>query len=146
MPPAPLGLVLDTNIVVAGLLWNGKPRQLLDLAINDIIFLYSSPPLLNELVRTLGYPKFGKRLVGHATTPTILTGQYAALATVVTPAIIPPTVLRDTDDDAVLACALAAKADYIISGDAHLLDLKQYQSIPIITATAMLKNISVPKY
>lgn len=49
LPPAPLRLVLDTNIVIAGLLWSGPPRHLLDLAIDEAVTLYSSPVLLDEL-------------------------------------------------------------------------------------------------
>lgn len=47
-------------------------------------------------------------------------------------AIIPPVVIDDPDDDAVLACAVAAKADLIVSGDPHLLKLKDYQGVPIV--------------
>ena len=115
---------------------------MLDLAINDTVFLYSSLPLLDELAHTLNYPKFGKRLASYATTPAALVRQYAALAMVVTPATISRTVLRDADDDAVLACALAAQADYIVSGDAHLLNLKQYQFMSMTTTAEVLQKIA----
>jgi putative PIN family toxin of toxin-antitoxin system len=55
-------LVLDTNVVVAGLLWNGHPRRLLDLAINGDVTLFSSPALIDELAHTLNYPKFSQRI------------------------------------------------------------------------------------
>jgi uncharacterized protein len=58
---------------------------------------------------------------------------YSALATVVVPAIIPPTIIDDPDDDAVLACAVAAKAGLVVSGGPHLLEAQQYQGIPIVT-------------
>ena len=51
----PLRLVLDTNIVVAGLLWNGPPRRLLEAAIAGEVELFSSAVLLDELAHTLGY-------------------------------------------------------------------------------------------
>lgn len=50
-------LVLDTNVVVAGLLWNGHPRHLLDLAIEGSMTLGSSPALIDELAHTLNYQK-----------------------------------------------------------------------------------------
>jgi uncharacterized protein len=66
---------------------------------------------------------------------------YAALATPVTPIIIAAVILDDPDDDAVLACALGAQADVIVSGDSHLLSLKIYEGIDILTAPKMLARI-----
>jgi uncharacterized protein len=57
-----------------------------------------------------------------------------ALVTIVAPALITPTILRDPTDDAVLAAAIGARADLIVSGDAHLLNLKSFQGIDIVTA------------
>lgn len=59
---------------------------------------------------------------------------FAALAAVVVPAIITPAIASDPADDVVLATALAAQADLIVSGDADVLNLKTYQGIPIVTA------------
>jgi predicted nucleic acid-binding protein len=64
------------------------------------------------------------------------------VARVIEPASIRRTVTRDPDDDAVLACALAARADLIISGDAHLLNLKSYQRMPIVSTAEALARIS----
>lgn len=128
-------LVLDTNVVVAGLLWNGHPRRLLDLAIDSDAELFSSPALIDELALTLNYPKFARRIATHcATTPSALTVRYSALVSLATPAEVPRVVMEDADDDHVLACALAAQADLIVSGDKHLLALGgEYQGIHIVT-------------
>jgi uncharacterized protein len=64
------------------------------------------------------------------------------LVTLVTPAAIAPTIVRDPADDQVLAAALAARVDAIVSGDAHLLDLKQFQGIPIVTTAEALLRIA----
>jgi len=53
-------LVLDTNIVVAGLLWHGPPRLLIDRAVDEVITLYSSSALIDELTNTFGYAKFSR--------------------------------------------------------------------------------------
>ena len=57
-PQPPLRLVLDTNVVVAGLLWNGPPRRLIEAAIDgQTVELFSSPVLLDALAHTLGYSR-----------------------------------------------------------------------------------------
>jgi predicted nucleic acid-binding protein len=70
---------------------------------------------------------------------------YAALATIVEPAAIDPVVLDDPDDDDVLACAIAIGAEVIVSGDGHLLDLEEYQGIPILSAAELLARIQTPE-
>jgi predicted nucleic acid-binding protein len=69
----------------------------------------------------------------------------AAIVELVTPAQIAPTSI-DPDDDAVLACALPADADLIVSGDKrHLLPLGSYQHIPIVTAAEAVVRIGAEK-
>lgn len=136
-------LVLDTNAVVAGLLWNGHPRRLLDLAINGDVALFSSPALIDELAHTLNYPKFSQRIAAHcATTPSALTVRYSALVTLVTPSEVPRVIEQDADDDQVLACALAANANLIVSGDKHLHSLGgEYQGIRIVTPAEAIHTV-----
>ncbi|HNA04809.1 MAG TPA: putative toxin-antitoxin system toxin component, PIN family, partial [Rhodocyclaceae bacterium] len=79
-------LLLDTNVVVAGLLWNGAPRKLLDRAIDDeSIELFSSPVPIDELTHTLGYAKFTKRIIQSRTSVTNLVTHYQALVRLVSP-------------------------------------------------------------
>ena len=134
--------VLDTNTVVSGLLWNGTPRSLLEFAQSSDLVVYSSAPMLSEFYRVLCYPKFSSKLMERKTTPAALLTLYAHFAVVVEPAEIPPVIVADPDDDMVLACAIAAQANLIVSGDAHLLDLGAYQSIPIMNAKDALAYVA----
>lgn len=127
-------LVLDTNTALSGLLWAGKPGRLLDAAQDGEIMLVSSRPLLAELEVVLARAKFAKRFAKIGFLPADLLEAYSRLVAIVTPATIPPTILCDPADDKVLATAVAAKADMIVSGDAHLLDLVHFQSIAIVSA------------
>ena len=70
--------------------------------------------------------------------------RYAMLAQLVMPAQIGRVVAKDIDDDAIIACALGAGAELIVSGDAHLLNLKRYHAIDIVSATAALALIAKP--
>ncbi|MFN9478223.1 MAG: putative toxin-antitoxin system toxin component, PIN family [Betaproteobacteria bacterium] len=126
-------LVLDTNVALAGLLWGGPPRRLLQAAGAGAIELAASQELLDELARVLAYPKFAKRMASGGAAPTAWLQSYAALVEMTPAAAISPTVAGDPDDDRVLACALAARADIVVSGDAHLLNFKHFHGIPIMT-------------
>jgi putative PIN family toxin of toxin-antitoxin system len=134
-------VVADTNIVVSGLLWYGPSRRVLAAAGAGQIDLFTSAVLLAQLEEVLQRKKFARRLELVGLMPHDLTLGYAALATLVEPAVIAPIVLDDPDDDEVLACAVGARAEAIVSGDRHLLEMNEYQSIPILTATELLARI-----
>lgn len=137
----PLRLVLDTNIVVAGLLWSGPPRRLLEAAIAGDVELYSSPVLLDELAHTLGHPKFAARIDSFGTSITALVEQYTALVSLVAPVSVPRIVANDADDDHVIAAAVAARAKLIVTGDRkHLLPIGSHQGIAIVTAREVVER------
>jgi len=92
----------------------------------------------------LNRPRFASRLLRATVTPHELVWGYAALASVVTPAPIDPVIATDPDDDAVLACALAAQAQAIVSGDRHLLELNHYRTIPIVTPNKLSSQLDLP--
>ena len=135
-------LVLDTNTALSGLLWQGTPGKLIDAAKQQEVALFSSTPLLAELLGVMSRAKFTDVLAARGLQVQALFQGYAALVQLVVPAQINPTIVRDPADDAVLACALAAQADYIVSGDAHLLDLKRYREMPIITAAQAVQAVT----
>ncbi|GHU34414.1 putative toxin-antitoxin system toxin component, PIN family protein [Betaproteobacteria bacterium] len=137
-------LVLDTNVAASGLLWGGAPAQLLDAALIGEIELFTSVSLLAELAGILARVKFAKALTATGLSREELVLGYAELATIITPADIPPTIAADPDDDQVLACALAARADLIVSGDRHLYSLgSHYQGIAIVRPAEALHIIEV---
>lgn len=135
-------LVLDTNIVASGLLWDGTPARLIDAAQAGVIEIYTSRTLVAELTRILKRAKFAKAIATSGVGIEGLVLGYAELASLVEPMPIPPTIIADPDDDHVLACALAAEAELIVSGDRHLLGLGMYQNIEIITAAQALERIA----
>ena len=130
--------VADTNIVISALLWKGAPRELFDAARAGRITLYTSAELLAELAEVLARAKFAERLAAARMNAERLARRYARLASRVTPAEVKPVVPGDPDDNAVIACALGAGADLIVSGDKQLRNLKIYQGIRIISAAEAL--------
>ena len=135
--------VLDTNVIVSGLLWRDNPRRVLDCARDGIIEIFTSAELLEELEDVLSREKFAARLEAANVTVSELIAGYSALATVVEAKTIEPVILADPDDDAVLACALMAQCEIIVSGDRHLLDLKDYKEIRILKASEVLLELSL---
>jgi putative PIN family toxin of toxin-antitoxin system len=122
-------VVLDTNTVVSGLLWEGASSALLRAARERRIELFTSAALLAELTDVLPRTHFTRKLAAAGLSVAQLVSRYALLAKHIIPADIYAHIKDDPDDDAVLACALAATADLIVSGDAHLRNLKHYQRI-----------------
>ncbi len=135
-------LVLDTNTALSGLLWGGTPGRLIDAAEAGQVELASSAALLAELQGVLSREKFATQLAKRGITVADVFDGYAAMVTLVAAAAIAPTITLDPADDQVLAAALAAGADLIVSGDAHLLDLKGFQGIEIVTAAVAVERIA----
>ncbi|MGQ0545672.1 MAG: putative toxin-antitoxin system toxin component, PIN family [Betaproteobacteria bacterium] len=136
-------LVLDTNVVASGLLWDsGPPARLLEIAGTQSVELFTSTALLAELARILAREKFARHVEASALSIDDLVLGYAALSTVIASASISPAVAQDPDDDRVLACALAARVDAVVSGDHRLLNLKTYQGIDIISPAEALRRAS----
>jgi uncharacterized protein len=134
-------LVLDTNVLVSAFLWQGVPGRLIELATEQEIQLLTSRVLLDELADVLPRKKLAKKVAATGLTAAQIVLNYRRLAQLVTARKLSQAVSRDADDDHVLACALAAQADLIVSGDEHLLTLKIHQNIPILTPAEALRRI-----
>ena len=140
-------VVLNTNIVISALLWRGKPYQLLEaVSRSREQRLFTSLALLEEWADVLARPMVAKRLALIGKTAAEVLADYQAVLEVAEPfaaprRAAPRAVLRDADDDQVIAAAFAAQADFIVSGDDDLLSVGRYQGISILTATQALLQI-----
>jgi len=136
-------VVLDTNTLVSAVLSpHGPPRRLLDDARAQVFELCSSPVLMAELLDVVSREKFARRFAQAGLTPLGIVGEIRRLATMAAPASVPRIIANDADDDHVLACAITAKADLIVSGDKHLHGLGgEYQGIRIVTPAEAVQLI-----
>lgn len=133
--------VVDTNVLVSGLLWHGAPHELLEQMRAGALALISSPALLAELETVIGRTKFDAILTRSNTSRARALVEVRQLAEVIEPPPLPQPVCRDPDDDQVLALAVAAQADLIVSGDDDLLALGSFHGIPIVTAAQAVERI-----
>jgi uncharacterized protein len=131
-------VVLDTNIVISGTFWGNQPKEVLVRAIAGEAQLLTTVDILTELRRVLGYAKFDGRFHQLNKTLDQTIADYEQACELVLPVEVPLGVVRDDKDLMILGCAEGGLADYIVSGDKDLTDLKTYKSIPIITPVAFL--------
>ena len=135
--PRPL-VVLDTNVWISGLLWTGKPHEILRAAESGRLTLVVSPAIVEEVAEALGRPKFADRLATLRTSVRELVESMLSLAEVSTPRRVVPVVTADPEDDKILACARAARVQWLVSGDGHLLAVGHYHGIQIVDPRTFL--------
>jgi uncharacterized protein len=138
-------IVLDTNVVLSALLWRGTPYRLLEaIQQRSSTQLYSSTALLEELTDVLTRPSATKRLTLINKTAATVLADYVEVIELVAPTTVPRVVPGDIDDDQVIAAAVAAEANLIVSGDRkHLLPLGSHAGIAIVDAAEALRLISI---
>ena len=138
-------LVVDTNVFVSAILWKGVPGRLITMAGERDIRLFSSSVLLGELAQTLAKPKLARAVAATGLFIPEILASVRHLVTFVRVAPLAGPVSRDPDDDRVLACAVAARADLIVSGDADLLVLGSYGGMPIVKPAHAMAIVEASK-
>ena len=130
-------VVLDTNVVVSAILFGGKPRQILEAALAGHFRICLSDPMAAELHGVLGRPKFGFRgqIVQN------IVSELSSLAEWVTPQHHSHLVKDDPDDNHVIDCAIEADADYLVSGDRHLLKIGTCGKTQILTPDSFIATL-----
>jgi uncharacterized protein len=136
--------VVDTNVLVSGLLWTGPSAWVLDRGALRLFSLVTSEEILMELETVLSRPHLTKRLFVRGQTVGDVMRTYRAVAQIVEPASVElPATLRDPKDLPILRCAVGAKVDVIVSGDKDLLVLKEFAGIPILRPREFLMSIGM---
>ncbi len=130
-----LRIVLDTNVLVSAIIRNGTPRRLFQAGIDGKCRILSSSAILSELSEVLQRPKF------KMTRDDVIRIVSAMMETVDNIHVVSDlkVMKRDPDDNMMINAALDGKADYIVSGDADLLELKDFRKIKIVSVDRMLK-------
>jgi putative PIN family toxin of toxin-antitoxin system len=132
-------IVCDTNVIVSGFVSNASPRRILERVEDGQVRAFTSRELLVELECVLRYSRIDRLLVRARVPRDDIVRWVASRFTIVMPKPSPqPVVVDDPADDRVLECAVAAGADVVVSGDAHLLNLGTCHGIRIVRASEYL--------
>ena len=127
-------IVLDTNVLVSGLLWGGPPNQLLKWGRDNVVVLVSCEAAVAEAKRVIEYAKFSRRIAAlNASSGQVIAYLMNLVTYVPEPEAFAAIIADDPSDDLFLALASQSQARLIVSGDRHLLDLQEYEHIPIVT-------------
>ena len=135
-----LKVVLDTNVLISTLLFGGYLEPIREAWKQGKIRLIFCQDTLEEFVRVLHYPKFGLSKEEIAYLVEIETLPYAKIVENLIE--LDPHILRDKDDIKFLECALSGKADFLVSGDKELLELKEFKGVKIIKAKELLEKLA----
>ena len=135
-------IVLDTNVLVSALIKGGKPRALFErLAKTKQLIL--SKPIIEEFLEIIEDPKVAKYISQQDVTVFLNTlGDGARIVKIVSDF---KAVKADIDDDIIVQTAHDSKANYIVSGDRHLLTLKEFKGIRILTVDEMINILNGSK-
>ena len=132
-------VVLDTNVLISGIFWNGPPFKILEAWHQRLFTLVLSSSILEEYRRVAA--EIGKKK--HVEPVDEILGIIETHSVIVKPTPFVQQVCKDGDDDKFLEAAVAAKADYVVTGDAELLRVRTYETFEIIRPTQFLRILGL---
>ena len=123
-------IVLDANIFISSFFWGGNPRLIVERVIAGTDVLFITKEILDEIEDVIGRPKFhaGKEEIRY------FINSIEEIGNKITPNKRIKHGSRDESDNKYIECGITANVDFIISGDTHLLELKKYGNIKIVSA------------
>jgi putative PIN family toxin of toxin-antitoxin system len=122
-------VVFDTNVLIAAIVTEGICSKLLHRARIGEFSLISCPFIMKELGRILSK----KFRLSHEESALAMGPISEAINQVIEHNLKITEICRDADDDSIIACAVAAKAEYLVTGDSDLLEIKSYRGVKILT-------------
>ena len=131
-----LRVVLDSNVLISAVVFGGKPREILALAVEGKIRLALSGDILDETRAVLG----GKKFRYPARVLYSIEKELTVVCEIVDPKEEIQSIAEDPQDNRILACAVEAGSDYIITGDKHLLELGRFRNIKIVPPDEFLRE------
>jgi len=136
--------VIDTNVFVSALIAGGTPFAAIETTRQGESRLLVTTEIVTEMERVLQRPKFAPYFQKRETQPIMFIHNYTSFARYVTPVKVTDCPIKDEKNLMFIECAVGGEADYIVSGDKHLLTLGAYQGIKIVTPAQFLEILVLP--
>lgn len=132
-------VVLDTNVLISTLLWKGRLAPIYHLINERKIVPCFSRTTFNELIRVAKYPHIVAKTKKEKINLEEIIEILLSNSIIAQPREILNIIKEDPFDNNFLACATSCRASFIVSGDKHLLKLRDFQAIPIVSPKEFLK-------
>lgn len=133
-------VTLDTNVLLSATLWTGSSARIFNLITQGEIELVLSEEIIDEYANVMYYDEIQDKIKEHNLELMIVIEDLTALSTIVIPKRKIKVILQDPTDDKFLECTVEGNSDYIITKDKHLLRLKEFEGIKIITPDEFLRK------
>ena len=130
-----LRVVVDTNVYISAIFWGGKPRHVIDLGRDGEIQIFTSEDIEQEILDKL-MTKFGM----NSDDAGRVMADFSTFTKLIRVSRRIHVVKDDPDDDKFIECAVECNAEFIISGDKHLLNMRKYEGIDIMNVATFLKS------
>ena len=131
------------NIIVSAFFWEGNEAELFRKIEQGKAELYLTMEILKEIEEVIKRPKFNEVMKKAGLTSDQIMQKIVSLSHVVIALKLNIKVCRDEKDNKFLECAESAKADYIVSGDEHLLKLRNFRDIKILNARQFVEELKI---
>ena len=133
-------VVADTNVIISALLWGKTLEPFFALVNTRRVVLCFSPETIHELLQVIRYPHIERQAKKSEVPIHFLVDRLFAASCIVYPPQRINEVKADESDNRILETAIAARVEYIITGDAHLLRLNSYRGVPILKPKQFLER------
>ncbi len=131
-------ITVDTNVLISATFWYGASYRIIKEVEEGRIILILSPQIIKEFAEVLDYEEIQEKIIHKNLEMKMTVAKIKELAVIVYPSEKVEVVKEDPDDNEIIECAIEGKADCLISQDKHLLEVKSYRGIAILTPEEFL--------
>ena len=126
-------ITLDTNVLISATFWCGDSNKIMDMVENNEVELILSKEILEEFSEVLDYKEIQEKIKLKNLEMKRTLGKVISISTIIDPAEKLNLIKEDPEDNKILECAKIGNVDFIVSNDKHLLKIKDFEGIKIVT-------------